>query len=68
MNKKKKKIELVNHLGYTSLCRNCGHWICHDIKAWGYISATAPCSCNDYIPTDNLEFLEMKYEAEQTGK
>ena len=52
-------------------CRNCEHfWDDHshcspkiccygEINTLGYVELT--CHCKEYIPGDNLEFLEWKY-------
>jgi hypothetical protein len=52
-----------------SICRNCKHkyhgGICTFAKLYyyGLDGDTEPeyCYCDDYIPSDNLEYLEMQY-------
>jgi len=55
-----------------SRCRTCNHfWEVHDhhgrIRCYEYLdedyNPVGDCSCDTgYIPGDNLEYLEMKYE------
>ncbi len=58
-----KPLELVQYLKYDSLCRNCNHWFCHEVQARRIaVNRTLSCQCADYIPSDNLEYLEWQYE------
>jgi hypothetical protein len=53
---------------FPSRCRNCRHaehlYIC-TIKYYEYGDESEPtykCSCEEYIPSDNLEYLEYLYD------
>lgn len=47
-------------------CRACEHSyishtdIAHNPSVCGYV-VNGPCRCSEFIPKDNLEFLEYKY-------
>jgi hypothetical protein len=51
---------------YSSRCKNCNHGQWYHERSWGCNVHNGfhvdGCSCNKYIPSDNLEFLEMKSE------
>jgi len=48
-------------------CRSCSHYylshtdVLHVPSVCGYI-VNGPCRCIEFLPTDNLQFLEYKYE------
>jgi hypothetical protein len=50
---------------FQSVCRNCHHWICHNSKVLygnGIEIHPVSCGCEEYIPLDNLEYLEWKLD------
>lgn len=44
-------------------CRNCNHWHSWiNCKALKKCTKVNGCECSEFVPSDNLEFLEYKYE------
>ena len=56
-------------VGYKSYCRDCWHGVfvhdakkqCHIIFDWKN-GLKELCHCEGYIPQDNLEYLEFRYD------
>ena len=53
--------EDIWHTGvrFRSLCKNCGAWVNHS-ALWIEINPKTN-DCKQYVPSDNLEYLEWKY-------
>ena len=54
------------HYGY---CRNCPHFHTNKMSCIAYRVVRPPntnCDCNEWLPLDNLEYLEWRIDVRQT--
>lgn len=49
---------------FHSKCATCGH-IEHYLPYACILPGIWDCSCTNYVPTDNLEYLEWKFEEKE---